>query len=71
MKIIDSIWFNNSLGTMGIVVGEDEITGKRKAYVGIGRGADQDQDIELIKENGVQLTLSVAEHLVDLLIKGG
>lgn len=55
MNLIDAIWFTSLRGTVGIVIGEDEVTGKRKAYVGIGDGFDEKVDAEHILEWGCPL----------------
>lgn len=34
MKVLDSYWFTNPMGTIGIVLGEDETTKEKKAYIG-------------------------------------
>lgn len=71
MKIIDKLWFTSTLGTMGIIVGEDEVTGERKAYVGIGYGVSEDHDLGMVKSWGTRLHLATLEHLVKLLRKDG
>ena len=45
-------WFTGIFGTIGIVVGKDEVTGKKKAYIGLGGGADENADIEHIARTG-------------------
>ena len=67
MKIIDDIWFTGFRGIVGIVIGEDEVTGERKAYVGIGEGVSMDQDIKAIAEYGCPLTPGVAIRISSLL----
>ena len=67
MKIIHDIWFNNMLGVVGIVVGEDENTGERKAYVGMATGYDLQDDIKLVAEVGGKFPLARAEELCALL----
>ena len=43
MKITESIWFISLglIGCVGIVMGEDEATGQRKAFVGVGYGVNE------------------------------
>ena len=48
MKQLDTIWFSG-LETIGIVIGEDEITGERKAYIGTGKGYSEEADIQHIE----------------------
>jgi len=52
MKIKDSYWFTGLNFTIGIVVGEDEATGKNKGYIGVVPGFDQEADTKLIARQG-------------------
>lgn len=52
MKIKNSHWFTGMNFTIGIVTGVDEVTGKPKAYIGLGRGYDPDVDTRLIAQQG-------------------
>jgi len=63
MKVIDAIWFTNIRGTVGIVIGEDEITGEKKAYIGVVEGNDVKEDIELIKSWGNPFPLETVERM--------
>ncbi len=55
MKIIAATWFTPSTGEcIGIVFGIDEITGEKKAYIGIGEGNDEGIDVDLIARNGAK-----------------
>jgi hypothetical protein len=69
MKVIEAIWFSTLQGTVGIVVGEDEYSGARKAYLGIGLGFDESQDVAMIKSLGTKLSLGVLDRIRALLIK--
>ena len=69
MKVIESIWFSSLLGVMGVVVGEDEHTSERKAYIGIGYGINESQDVDNIKTLGAKLSLSAVNHIQQLLAK--
>ena len=64
MKIIDSLWFT-SLGILGgcigIVLGEDEVTGEKKAYIGTAVGDNQERDERHIAMNGAKFTPEIAE----------
>lgn len=60
MKIIDTIWFTGMYGFCGIVLGEDVITGERKAYLGVHRGRDEASDQAMIAEGGSKLTRETA-----------
>lgn len=70
MKITNAIWVNtlddNFTGQLiGIVMGEDEHTSEKKAYIGIGDGADEAADVHFINKNGGKLT----KHQVEILAK--
>ena len=71
MKTIDATWFTTLSGTVGIVVADDEVTGKRKAYSGIVSGLDEKHDTERVKCYGVELSLPILRSLVAILEKGG
>ncbi len=61
MKIINSIWFTDIEGTtVGIVIGEDEHTGKYKAYIGKGSGFNERADAEHIVAQGSRFHLRTA-----------
>lgn len=68
MKIIDSIWFSSfTHPTIGIVFGQDEITGERKAYIGIGGGVDEARDDEHIAKTGAPFRAEVARIILERL----
>lgn len=69
MKVIKTRWFTNNRGCIGIVVGEDNVTGDRKAYIGIGHGADEKVDTEAILAWGNKFDLKTAQWLVTYLTK--
>ena len=52
MRIKRPYWFTGFFGTIGIVTGEDEITGQKKAYIGMGGGANENADIDHIASTG-------------------
>jgi len=65
VKVLDDYWFNDMRGgTVGIIVGEDELTGERKAYIGVGAGFNQAIDRESILDGGQKLPVSFLEGLV-------
>jgi len=72
MKIIDSVWITSLslIGCIGIVIGEDEETGKRKAYVGLGYGLSEQANAEKIARDGGKLTAEMAARIADLLSEG-
>lgn len=52
MKVLETIWLTGMYGHVGIVLGEDSITGERKVYIGVHRGQDEGSDRELIVSGG-------------------
>jgi hypothetical protein len=71
MKIINKWWFSE-MGTMrpiGIVVGEDKITGERKAYIGTASGEDEDDDTNHISKCGAKLMPRSLEEILRALKK--
>ncbi len=71
MKIIETIWFTGMYGFCGIVLGEDSITGERKAYVGVHHGRDEDSDRKLIASGGSKLPREMAERILKHFDKEG
>lgn len=65
MKIIDSVWFTSfgMLGCVGVVLGEDEATGEKKAYIGNAPGTNERRDAERIAEMGAKVTPEIAEKI--------
>lgn len=55
MKNLKAHWLSGNFGSLGIVTGEDAITGKKKAYIGQVGGFDEEQDIKLVAEQGSPL----------------
>ena len=52
MKINRPYWFTGLFGTIGIVTGADEVTGKKKAYIGTAPGFDENLDTHHIAKTG-------------------
>ena len=71
MKIIDAIWFTEHASTrpIGIVIVEDEHTGKIKAYIGTGHGYDEGVDAYHIVSNGAKLDPSITMNIAKRLDK--
>jgi len=42
MKVIDTLWFTNLKGTAGIVILEEDVTGDRKAHIGVVDGLNDE-----------------------------
>ncbi len=61
MHLIKTVWF----GKIGIVVGKDEITKKKKAYIGVGSGDDEFFDIDTIRRNGTKVHIQILQDLVE------
>jgi|SRR6185503_1862871 len=57
MTILKAHWFTDTRGCFGVVVGVDENTGKKKAYIGHAQGISEDADTKFIAEQGSKLTL--------------
>lgn len=64
MKIIDTIWFSSPQGTFGIVLGEDSVTGERKAYIGPCTGLSEPADAQMIAANGAKVPHKTGEILM-------
>lgn len=56
MNIKGFYWFTGGFGTLGIVTGEDETTGTKRAYIGQVDGYDEDKDTKHIAEHGSPLS---------------
>ena len=69
MKVIDSLWFTNLDGCIGIIVIEEDITGDRKAYIGPASGEDEKADTEKILAWGNKFSIDTAERILHFLKK--
>ena len=67
MKIKQAFWFSTLQGTIGIVVGEDEHTGKRKGYIGMVGGRDEEADTETIAQQGSPVMAAYIGEIADYL----
>jgi len=67
VKVIETLWFNSFAGTVGIVVGEEDITKDRKAYIGAASGLDEKAGTDHIVSFGLPFSLDTAKRLVYLL----
>lgn len=64
MKMIFVEWFSDSKGSFGIVVGEDHVTRKRKAYIGAcQQGGTEESDAKYIMEYGAKFLPQHAQKL--------
>ena len=73
-NINDVIWFsagpNAGNKIVGIVLTTCAVTGHPKAYIGIGNGMDERQDIELITDWGAKLEPQTAQYIAGHLAPG-
>jgi hypothetical protein len=69
MKVIDSLWSTTKDGCIGIIIIEEDVTGDRKAYMGIGQGHSQDDDTQGILAWGTSFSISFAERILYFLKK--
>ena len=69
MKILFTEWFTAPDGCYGIVVGEVEETGERKAYLGKGFGQDAEVDANHIAQNGAKVHLGSIQNIFNNLKK--
>ena len=71
MEIKKTVWFSgfSAPGVVGIVMGVDTITGKKKAYMGFGTGANVKFDEKLIAASGTPVNVAVLQEVLDFLKK--
>ncbi len=50
MKHIETLWFTNIRGSMGLAIVEEDITGDRKGYIGVVSGRDEKADTEDLRD---------------------
>lgn len=67
MKIEKKFWFAGSSLTVGVVVGVDETTGKKKAYVGQCLGNDEEYDAAWIASTGAAFPAEAAREIAEAL----
>lgn len=67
MKVIETLWFTNKDGCIGIVVIKED--GDRTAYIGIASGADEKTDTESLLDWGSKFSLDTVLRLHHLLSK--
>ena len=71
MKILRDYWFSGLGPLIGIVAGVDEVTGKGKAYIGVGQGIDQEADAKYVAKTGAKLPLPILDEIRALLAPPG
>lgn len=70
MKIKRIYWFSAGDRPIGIVVGEDEITGARRGYINTVSGLNEASDIQHIAETGTPIDPNMLNEIVYYL-RGG
>lgn len=63
MKIIHAEWFTG-MQVIGIVVGEDEHTKEKKAYIGVVAGTNEEADANFIARNGSPVMKESLEAII-------
>ena len=69
MKVINTIWFTGMYGFCGIVLGEDSISGERKAYLGVHAGQSEAADQQIIADGGAKLPRGIVVRILNHLDK--
>lgn len=69
MEIKQAIWFTpgGQSQCIGIVIGEDEKTHEKKAYIGLGQGHDEQSDIRHILDWGAKVSREILEQMLKAL----
>jgi len=69
MKIEKSVWFSgfNIPGYIGIVMGVEDTTGRKKAYMGFGTGSNEKFDEMGIAACGSPVSAAVLQEVVNYL----
>ncbi len=67
LKVLDTIWFSQVYNHFAVVVCEDKITKKRKAYIGVISGSDQDSDTLMVLRNGAPIPIEHIQRILKIL----
>ena len=67
MKVIRSLWFSHLAGTIGIVIGEDDLTKERKAFIGLVAGNNEEMDSAWVLDRGSHLSRGTLQEILLLL----
>jgi len=59
IDVKQAIWYTVGFSCIGIVSGEDVMTGEFKRYIGIGSGKDERSDIKNIVTKGAPFHIEV------------
>lgn len=63
MKVLKKTWFTQGIYVMCVVLGEDEVTKKKKAYIAVVSGLDEKTDINYVCSHGAHFPVDAAEIL--------
>lgn len=64
MEILGNIWFTPQGKSIGIVVIQGGV--EKKAYIGIGQGIDEGEDLKFISEYGTPFPLKQAMEICNV-----
>lgn len=64
MKILDAMWFSSRGGYCGLVVGEDELTGEKMAYIGVVSGNNEKVDAQEVAQWGCKVNLRRLNEII-------
>ncbi len=67
MKPIHESWFQSPGGRCGIIVAENELTGERKAYVGVASHVSREDDVKSILNLGTKITVDRLQEVLKYL----
>lgn len=67
MKNLKAYWFGGIAMTIGIVTGEDEVTGEHKAYISTVYGGDEKMDTQFVADHGSPVLVEMLEPIVKYL----
>ena len=71
MKIEKTLWFTPMTGgTIGIVLGKDDITEEKKGYIGVCSGTNETANQIHIARTGQKISLAVMKEIIGYLTPG-
>lgn len=65
MKILRATWSTSSLGMIGFVLTEDEVTGEKKLRCGVVSGSDEGADTAIIARQGGKAPIDDLKEMID------
>ena len=63
-RVVDTLWFTNMKGVIGIVILAEDVTNDRKAYISVVDGHDQNVDTQTVISYGNPLSVDTIERLL-------